>query len=510
MKAHWKILIWMILGVLVGGFLQLFLEAPLAVGLVLEKQGDSILIQKVDKAAKKAGLAPGMRIDAVILRRGRKGEKTVPLQEPKDFFAVLPEGKLGDVVFLRVREGTKTDLKPLTLEMAEDAPRRVWIQPFRYGAQLFMALLKMLIVPLVLTSIISGVAGVGATRDLKRLGAKTLGYYLMTSLFAILTGLFLVNILRPGVGAELGLPYQEARAVGRSFWDILLRMVPENLFVALGDNGRMLQIIFFGLLFGAAITIAPEPHRGRVRDFFQSAFEIMMKLAEMILKLVPYGVFCLLVKVVGETGFGLFKPLALYMGMIVFGLAFHGLIVLPFLLQFMGRIRPLAWAKAMAPALMTAFSSSSSSMTLPVTLECVEKRGGVSNKVSSFVLPLGATINMDGTALYECAGVIFLSQYYASIGGVSLSLGQQVFVVVMALFASIGAAGIPSAGLVMMVTILSALKLPVEGAALLLAVDRPLDMLRTVINVWSDSCGSALIAKSEGEAVLANLDSRSG
>lgn len=149
-------------------------------------------------------------------------------------------------------------------------------------------------------------------------------------------------------------------------------------------------------------------------------------------------------------------------------------------------------------------------MTLPVTLECVEKRGGVSNKVSSFVLPLGATINMDGTALYECAGVIFLSQYYASIGGVSLSLGQQVFVVVMALFASIGAAGIPSAGLVMMVTILSALKLPVEGAALLLAVDRPLDMLRTVINVWSDSCGSALIAKSEGEAVLANLDSRSG
>ncbi len=491
----------MVLGVLVGGLLQIFLEAPLAVGLDLKKEGDGVFIQKVDKAAFKAGLRVGMRIEAVILKRGRKGEKTVPLKAPEDFTRVLPQGKLGDVIFLRIAEGEGTDLKPLTLQMAEDAPRKVWIQPFRYGAQLFMALLKMLIVPLVLTSIISGVAGVGATRDLKRLGAKTLGYYLMTSLFAILTGLILVNLLRPGVGAELGLPYQEAKAVGRSFWDILLRMVPENLFVALGDNGRMLQIIFFGLLFGAAITIAPEPHRARVRDFFQSAFEVMMKLAEMILKLVPYGVFCLLVKVVGETGFGLFKPLALYMGMIVFGLAFHGLVVLPLLLKFLGRINPLRWAKAMAPALMTAFSSSSSSMTLPVTLECVEKRGGVSNKVSSFVLPLGATINMDGTALYECAGVIFLSQYYASIGGVSLTLGQQIFVVVMALFASIGAAGIPSAGLVMMVTILSALKLPVEGAALLLAVDRPLDMLRTVINVWSDSCGSALIAKSEGESV---------
>jgi len=229
----------------------------------------------------------------------------------------------------------------------------------------------------------------------------------------------------------------------------------------------------------------------------------MLRVATLVLGLLPYGVFCLLVAVVGTTGFGLFKPLGVYMLMIVGGLLFHGLVVLPLLLRFVAGINPLQWAKAMGPALLTAFSASSSSMTLPVTLECVEHRGKVSNKVSSFVLPLGATINMDGTALYECAGVIFLSQYYASVGGTPLGFSDQVFVVIMALFASIGAAGIPSAGLVMMLTILSALDLPLEGAALLLAVDRPLDMLRTVVNVWSDASGTAVIARSEGELLPA-------
>ena len=225
----------------------------------------------------------------------------------------------------------------------------------------------------------------------------------------------------------------------------------------------------------------------------------MMKLATFALSLVPYGVFCLVVKVVAHTGIGVFKPLLWYMLTVFLGLVIHSCFTLPMLLKFLGRLSPLRWLKAMSPALLTAFSTSSSSMTLPVTLDSVEKRGGVSNKVSSFVLPLGATVNMDGTAIYECVGVIFLAQYYM---GEAFTLTMQLKVVLLAMLASIGAAGIPSAGIVMMFTILSALKLPLEGAALILAVDRPLDMCRTMTNIWSDSCGTAVVAKSEGESLF--------
>ncbi|PIE22402.1 MAG: dicarboxylate/amino acid:cation symporter [Planctomycetota bacterium] len=365
----------------------------------------------------------------------------------------------------------------------------------------------MLIVPLVLTSIIAGVAGVGKGSDLRRMGLRTFVYYVSTSLLAILLAQFLVNVIQPGKGAELGLPPSDAFAQKQSenFFDVLLRMVPENLFSSLSSNGAMLQIIFFGLIFGIAITRTPEPHQGRIHSFFDSAFEVMMRLADMLMKLIPYGVFCLLVRTVSETGFGLFVPLGWYCITILAALGLHSLITLPLILTFIAKVSPLNWAKAMGPALLTAFSTSSSSMTLPVSLECVEKRGGVSNKTSSFVLPLGATINMDGTALYECAGVIFLAQYYMSTGDFTLSFSGQAQVVLLALLASIGSAGIPSAGLVMMLTILSALGLPLEGAALLLAVDRPLDMLRTVTNVWSDSVGCAVLAKTEGEVLEAQL-----
>ena len=231
-----------------------------------------------------------------------------------------------------------------------------------------------------------------------------------------------------------------------------------------------------------------------------------MSLAGGILKLIPYGVFVLVVKVVGETGLETFKPLLFYMSIVALALLFHACVVLPLLLKLIGGVSPVAWFRAMMPALVTAFSTSSSSMTLPVTMESVESRGGVSNKHSSFVLPLGSTVNMDGTALYECVGVIFLSQYYASVGDFDLTLSKQVFIVITALLASVGAAGIPSAGLIMMTAILTALGLPIEGAMLLLAIDRPLDMLRTLVNVWSDSCGAALVAKSEGDAILSSHD----
>jgi proton glutamate symport protein len=393
--------------------------------------------------------------------------------------------------------------RPLAVAIQPDSPRDTWIYPFALVADVFLALLKMLIVPIVLASIVSGVAGVGAMGDLRRLGRKTLLYYISTSLLAILVGQVLVTLVRPGTGARLGLAMQPvADATGggfREFVEVIKRMVPSNVFSSLQDNGAMLSIIFFALILGYSITRTAEPHRSRIREVFESFVEVMMTMAKSVLGLLPYGVFALMAKVVAGTGLAPFKALLLYMAVVAAALVLHACVTLPLVLRILGGISPIRWAKAMAPALFTAFSTSSSSMTLPVTMETVEDRGRVSNRVSSFTLPLGATVNMDGTALYECIGVIFLAQYYASVGGEPLTLAQQGYVVVLALLASVGAAGIPSAGLVMMLTILSALRLPVEGAALLLAVDRPLDMMRTVVNVWSDSCGAAVIARTEGE-----------
>jgi len=412
----------------------------------------------------------------------------------------------GDVVVTVEKAGLTTEMSVLDPESSRAAA----LTPFVAIADVFMNLLKMLIVPLVLTSIVTGVAGIAGGREFGRLGVKTLGYYVMTSMLAIVTGLVLINLFQPGWVSEgeepalaLAIPETFDPGPGGGLSGILDRMVPDNVFSALGENGELLKIIVFALIFGYCIGRAASPHRERLSGLFESAFEVMMTVAALVLKLIPIGVFALVVKVVGETGFDAFRPLLTYMGVVFLALAFHAAVVLPLLLRTLGKVSPWQWFRAMSPALMTAFSTSSSSITLPVTMECVEKRGNVSNKHSSFVLPLGATVNMDGTALYECVGVIFLSQYYASVGDFDLTLGKQLFIVVTALLASIGAAGIPSAGLVMMTAILSALGLPTEGALLLLAIDRPLDMMRTMVNIWSDSCGAAIIARSEGDDVLA-------
>jgi proton glutamate symport protein len=383
-----------------------------------------------------------------------------------------------------------------------------WLAPFVLAADIFLRLLKLLIVPLILTSIVTGISGLGGGRDFGRLGGKTLAWYLTTSVLAILLGLGVVNLFQPGTGADLGLEIPEAfePGAGSTFGEVLGNMVPPNAFAALADNSKMLQVIIFAILLGFFAARTPAPHGPRIREFFESAFEVIMRLAGWVMSLVPYGVFALMVKVVGQTGLEVFKPLALFMGIVAVTLTVHATVTLPLLLRVLGRINPRRWAGAMSPALVTAFTTSSSAMTLPVTLECAEKRGGVSNRNASFVLPLGATVNMDGTALYECVGVLFLSQYYASHSpAFELTLGMQFFVVVTALLASIGAAGIPSAGLVLKAMILKSLGLPDDGVLLLLAVDRPLDMMRTAVNVWSDSCGAAVIAKSEGDAVLAEV-----
>jgi len=367
---------------------------------------------------------------------------------------------------------------------------------------LFVRLLKMIIIPLVVTSIITGVASVGGGRRLGRLFGKTLGYYVLSSALAVLVGLVVLNLLRPGVGAEIGgvgggeLPELETPG---SISELLLDMVPLNVIDAAGRTD-MLGVIFFCILFGLALASLPDDPRERMLGFFDAAFQTMMALTSGIIRLAPIGVFGLIAPVAGTSGLEAFRALGLYMLAIFLGLAIHAGVTLPILLRTLGGIRPSVHFRNMVEPLTMAFSTASSAATLPVTLRAVEQRVGVSNRVSSFVLPMGATVNMDGTALYECAGVLFIAQVL----GADLAASQQLVVVLTALLASIGAAAVPSAGLVIIFLVLESVNLRgpevdvIVGA--MLAVDRPLDMCRTAVNVFSDSCGAAIIARSEGEA----------
>lgn len=362
----------------------------------------------------------------------------------------------------------------------------------------FLRALKMLIIPLILSSLISGIANIGSGSSLGRLGLKTIGYYVSTSLLAIITGQILVNIIRPGVGADLNFSGKVEGLVEnqRSLGETLIEMVPQNIFQAFNDND-MLAIIFFAILFGFFVTRASEGNREVLKKAFNAIFEVMMKITMFVIRFTPLGIFGIVAKVVAEQDdlMGLVSRMGLYMGTVILALSIHFFITLPLIVKFIGRAKPFRHMKNMSTPLLTAFSTSSSGATLPLTITAVEKNSGVSNKISSFTLPLGATINMDGTALYECVAAIFIAQAY----GVELSLIQQGVIVLTALLASIGAAAIPMAGLVMITVILTAVGLPLEGVGLILAVDRIIDMFRTCTNVWSDSCGAVIIAKSEGE-----------
>ncbi len=374
----------------------------------------------------------------------------------------------------------------------------------QFMGDLFLRALKMIIVPLIATSIICGVAGIGSAGSIGRIGATTFGYYVATSFLSVLAGLVLVNLIEPGVGARLGLQAQpeglapSIEKFGDSPFQALQRLlvdiVPENLFSAMSE-ANILQLIFFCLLFGFFMTRVPDPHRDRLKSFFESAFEVVMKLTQFILAFAPLGIFAIVARIVATTGLDAFRDLGMYALTVFVGLLIHAFVTLPILLFVFGRLGASKHIRSMSPALLTAFSTSSSSATLPLTMDSLENRAGVSNRVTSFVAPLGATINMDGTALYECVAAMFIAQAY----GIELTFGQQIVVVVTALLASIGAAGIPMAGLVMISVILTAVGLPLKGIGLILAVDRPLDMCRTTVNVWSDSCGAAIVARREGE-----------
>jgi Na+/H+-dicarboxylate symporter len=374
---------------------------------------------------------------------------------------------------------------------------------YDWMGELFMRLLRMVVVPLIASSMIVAVTGIGNLRGLGRIGLRTMVYYVTTSLLAILTGLALVNLIAPGVGADLNLTAAPSISENTpSVRGLLLRLVPVNPIEAMvyaDDDPKsppdVLGVIFFCLFFGVCTLQAPERYRVPLVTFFRGVFEVMMTITGYVIRLAPLGVFALVGKVVGESGFGAFVPLARYMATVFLGLTFHAFVTLPIILRLVGRVHPLAYARHLLSALTTVFSSASSNATLPLTMTCVQENAGISKRVSSFVLPLGATINMDGTALYECVAALFIAQAY----GIELTVAQQMLVVLTALLASIGAAGIPHAGLVMMSIVLQAVGLPLEGVGLIIAVDRVLDMCRSTVNVWSDAVGAAVVERLMGE-----------
>jgi Na+/H+-dicarboxylate symporter len=364
---------------------------------------------------------------------------------------------------------------------------------------IFLTALKMVIVPLILSSIISGVTSMGGGKNLGRLGGKTILYYVCTSLFAIVTGLLLVNIISPGVGVEMGFTKNVVDLTDKtgSVKDILMRIIPSNIFSSMAE-GDILPIIFFAIIFGVFISQVHSKYSTVLTTFFEGIFEVMMKMTMFIIKFTPLGVFGIVSREVQHNAHqlgNLAGSMAIYMLTVVLALSIHAFITLPLILRFVAKVHPAKHLKNMMTPLLTAFSTASSSATLPLTMEAVEYESGVSNKISSFTLPLGATINMDGTALYECVAAMFIAQVY----GVELHFMEQALIVVTALLASIGAAGIPMAGLVMLTVVLTAAGLPLEGIGLILAVDLPLDMARTTVNVWSDSCGAVTVARSENE-----------
>jgi len=372
--------------------------------------------------------------------------------------------------------------------------------------KLFINSLTLIVVPLVSSSIITGVARIGSEAKFGRLGLKTFGFYALTNFLAILIGVTLVNIIKPGVDMAIdsshfvspeALAELKSGAIGTTsaaFKNLLLEIIPSNVLNAFAQ-GNMLGLIFFSLLFGYAITKISEKSSATHMQFWTGVFQAMIHITHIILRFLPVGVFCLVAKVFAETGLGSLRSVGLFFVTVVLGLVIFVLIVLPLLLKMIAKVNPWNQFRAMAPALITAFSTSSSSASLPITLDCMEKRAGVSNKICSLVIPLGTSINLSGSALYEGMAALFIAQAF----GLELSFGTQIAFTVFTLLASMGVAGVPAGSLVAILIILRTMGLPPEGIGLILAVDRILDMFRSTTNVFSDSCCATLVAVSEGE-----------
>lgn len=377
----------------------------------------------------------------------------------------------------------------------------------KWLGDIFLRGLKMVVIPLVFSALVLGVSSIGKAADLGRIAGKTFAYYIFTTLVACVIGLLLVNVFQPGVGVDMRLEetVTEVPATQVSIVDQIVAIVPDNIIKSMAE-GQMLPIIFFAILFGCFINVASNKTRTVLSDLFNAVYEVMIKVTFLVIRFAPIGLFGVVSSMIGaqagnpEALGSLFGSLGIYSAIIAGGCVLQGLAVLPALFSLLARENPFTFMKQMGTALLTVFSTATSAAALPIAIQDIQEKSGVSRKIASFCLPLGNTVNMNGTALFECVTAIFIAQAY----GIDLTLTQQIVIVLTSLLAAIGTAGIPLAGLVMLTVVLNAVGLPLEGIALILVVQQPLDMIRSTVNVWGDMTGAAIVAKSEGEKLTIN------
>lgn len=389
-----------------------------------------------------------------------------------------------------------------------------YFQIFDLLGQLFLNTLTLLVVPLVASSVIHGIGQMGTDSSFGRLGIKTFFFYIVTTFLAILVGVAMVHLFEPGsalntkdfthsdaVNSIVQSPNVESMKSQNQggfelFSQLLLKVFPVNIFAA-AAQGNMLGIIFFSILFGICLARHHSTASTTLLNFWIGLFNVLMRMVHMVMRVMPIGVFCLVSKVVAAEGLESIQSLGLFFVTVLIALLIYVLLILPLFLKLKG-VSPIRHFRAVGPALLAAFSTSSSSATLPITMECVEKRAGVSNRICSFVIPLGTSVNLAGSALYEAVAALFIAQAY----GIEMTMLKQVVVVILALLTSMGMAGIPSASLVAIIIILTTMGLPSSAIALIIPLDRILDMCRTTVNVFSDTVCAVLVARSEGETIL--------
>jgi proton glutamate symport protein len=473
LELHWQILIGMVLGAIIGVSVNVSLSAR-----------RTELTQGLPSGVERATVSDSS--DLIEIRWTSAGQEQVRV--------VDPTGRTEDCVLTVEDLAVESPVAAKIYQMAPSYARQVGQWCKRLGG-LFLRLLQMVSVPLIIASLASGVLGLGSGSGFGKMFSITLTYYLATSLLAIITGLLVTNLIQPGIGTELRLDIAKAQVAQSSISELIMAqietMIPTNPVAAIAQSS-FLSIISFTIVFCIFALQVGGRSLERFKELAEDSFAVMMRMTTAIIRLAPWGVFLLMIYVTATQGMVVFSALGWYMLTVLAGLSLHALVTLPIVVWLLARRSPWALLRAMMPALLTAFSSASSNATLPLTLNNIEKRAGVSNRVSSFVLPLGSTINMDGTALYEAVAVLFIGQLAY---GAELGLAEQAMIALTALLASVGAAGIPHAGLVMMVIVLQAVNLPIEYQGVILAVDRVLDMFRTSVNVWSDCCGTTVVER---------------
>lgn len=475
LALHWQILIGMFMGTVIG------------VALNIAGSERTVSVRE--------GLPTGIQSVVMIDTASRTEIEIVREDGTRINHAIDPLGKAGEFRTLDDLKAADSTAASLYVQHGQSIAKRIGAWFKRIGG-LFLRMLQMVAVPLIVTSLLTGVLGLGVRDGVGRMFRNTILYYLATSVLAIATGLVAVNLIRPGLSdldvKPIGaVTVTEAKPLGEVLFEQLEAMIPANPIAALAAP-NFLSIIAFTIAFALFTLSVGNETLTRVQRAATAGFEVMMAMTAAIIRLAPIGVLFLIASVTATQGPDIFITLGWYVIAVASALAVHALITLPLILKFFAKRNPVEYAKAMSPALLTAFSSASSNGTLPLTMSNVEHRARISNRTGSFVLPLGATVNMDGTALYEAVAVLFIAQLHF---GQNLPLSQQIIVAITALLASVGAAGIPHAGLVMMVIILQAVGLPIEMQGVILAVDRVLDMARTSVNVWSDACGCAVVER---------------